>query len=494
MHASNHYLVVSDLHLCDIEDHIDGWKQHKSSRRIFDADLDAMVASFEARVGPEDSLTLILNGDIFDFDLITALPDPAPFPISRTERLYGLDATGPRSAWKMRRILGDHPVFIGTLARLVAKGHDVVVTVGNHDRELYFPEVQAVLTDAVDAALGAADPDQIPRGELRVEPWFFHVPGEIYVEHGHQYDFYSSFRYNLEPTVEKRGEAHIALPTGNLSNRYLLSNIGFFNPHATDFILDGLGYLAHWLRHYAFTRRALILTWFVGSIRALFALLDTRTRLHKHPPKDYERHIDAAAVRNDLSPEVARELYALRKAPITNRFFKIVREFWIDRVILALAMTGGTIALGVSDAPLWTKLIVPLAVFPLIWFVYQWIAGNENALTTEYRAHTFAASVAAIVPVRAVVFGHTHSPTTVPLGKDVIFANSGTWAPTWDAATGEPIAGLHNYVHVQTNPVGRKQPFAGGEVSMDADYLEACRITSGTWMPLKPRPRASLPE
>lgn len=474
MERTHHYLVVSDLHLADVEDHADGWKQHKSSRRLFDAELDAMVADHEARVGPDDTLTFILNGDIFDFDLVTAIPDPAPFPIRRTERLYGLDATAPRSAWKMDHILAGHPIFCGTLARLQAAGHRVVIILGNHDRELIFPEVQAALRARVEAAAGGAE----LRGELRFEPWFYHVPGEIYVEHGHQYDFYSSFRYNLDPVVEKHGEAHIALSTGNLSNRYLLSNIGFFNPHATDFILDAAGYLAHWLRHYAFTRRALIFTWLIGSIRALFALLDTRSRLVRNPPKDYERHIEAAASRNAIDVETARALYALRKAPITNRFYRIVREFWIDRVILALAMTGGTVALALSDAPLWTKLMIPLAVMPLVWFVYQWFAGNENALTTDYRAHGVAARIASLVKVRAVVFGHTHGPQSVPLSRDATFANSGTWAPTWDAATGEAIPGLRNFVHVAISTAAATLPGSGATAAADA------ATTVGAWMAL----------
>jgi UDP-2,3-diacylglucosamine pyrophosphatase LpxH len=482
MSAERHYLVVSDLHLADVEDHPDGWKEHKSSRRVFDGDFDTFVASFEARVGADDSLTLILNGDIFDFDLVTAVPDPSPFPISPLERRYGLDATAPRSAWKMARILDDHPRFVATLGRLVGKGHRVVVVMGNHDRELVFSEVQDVLRTRVLAAAG----DTGEHGRIDFEPWFFHVPGDVYIEHGHQYDFYSSFSHNLDPTVEKDGETHIALPTGNLSNRYLLSNIGFFNPHATDFILDAVGYLAHWLRHYAFTRRALILTWLVGSVRSLLALLDTRARIARHPPKDYERHIDAAAVRNQVAPETARALYALRKEPITSRVFKIVREFWLDRVLLALAMTIGTVILALSGAPLWTKLVVPLAVMPLLWFVYQWIAGNENALTAEYRSQVFAASIAKLVPVRAVVFGHTHAPTTVPLSQDVVFANSGTWAPTWDSATGAPVAGLHNYVHIAIDDAGQRTANEAGQAVPDPTYLDACRVTAGSWLPLEP--------
>ncbi len=458
--SKHHYLVVSDLHLCDIEDHADGWKRHKASAWVIDDELDAMVRSHEARLAEGDTFTYLLNGDIFDFDLVTAIPDDPPWPINPLEHSYGLDATEQKSVWKLGRILRDHPVFVGTLARLIDAGHRVVVTIGNHDRELWFDAVAKLLQDTVILACKS------PRGSLQIEPWFFHVPGEIYVEHGHQYDYYCSFRYNLEPVVERRGEQHIALSTGNLSNRFLLSNIGFFNPHATDFILSAYGYVLHWLKYYAFTRRMLIMTWFIGSLRALTAILSTRARLETHPPKDYPRHIRAAAERYDLPLATAEALYALKKPPITNRMYRIVREYWIDRVLLSLAMVGGTIAIALSDAALWVKLIVPLVVFPLAWFLYQWAAGNDNALTTELRAHAVAFEVGRITPVRAVVFGHTHAATTIPLTRRLTFANSGTWAPTWDRDTLAPAIGHRNYVHVAIDPTH-----------------DDCHITVGAWSP-----------
>ena len=442
---AHHYLVVSDLHLADIEDHADGWKRHKSSAWVFDDALDRVVQDHEARAA-DGTLTLVLNGDIFDFDLVTAVPASPSFPVRAAERRYGLDATEAKSAWKLDHILADHPGFVATCGRVVARGGRVVVILGNHDRELFFPAVQAVLREAIGRAAGA-DPGE----RLVFEPWFYYVPGEIFIEHGHQYDDYSSFRYNLEPTVTHRGEPEIALSTGNLSNRFLLSNIGYFNPHQTDFILSGWGYVRHWLRHYAFSRRALILTWFFGSLRALLAILATRARLERHPPADYPRHLAAAAERYALPRATIDALYALKKPPITRRLYKIVREYWIDRVVLALAMTGGTIALALSGAALWVKLVVPLIAFPLGWFLYAWAAGSENALTTVNRSNEAAVDIAAIVPVRAVVFGHTHSPGIHPLGRGVMFANTGTWAPMWDAAF-RPVQGYRNWVWVRVAP------------------------------------------
>jgi len=461
--ADNRYLVVSDLHLADIEDYPDGWKRHKSSAWVYDDEFDEMVRAFEAEGEADDRLTLILNGDIFDFDLVTAVPDPAPWPIGPIEDQYGLDATAPKSAWKLQRMLGDHPTFITTLARLCDAGHRVVLVLGNHDRELWFPAVQEVFFAAVKAA--ASGP--VEASQLRVESWFYYVPGEIYVEHGHQYDYYSSFRYNLEPIYRKGGEEHLALPTGNLSNRFLLSNIGYFNPHATDFILSLVGYVKHWLKYYAFTKRSLILTWLVGSVRSLAALLNIRARLTQHPPEDYERHLEDTAGRYELPQDTVRELYALRHEPITTRAFKIFREFWLDRLSLAVLMILGTVALALAPVPAWIKIMVPLTGFPLLWFVYQWLAGNDNALTLEQKSHTHAHAIASLLDVKAIVFGHTHVPNLVPLSREVTFANSGTWAPIWDGERLEHAAGLRNYVTVS---------FRGGE----------CAVRLGSWLELNP--------
>jgi len=70
----NRYLILSDLHLCDVEDHPDGWKDYKSSRYRFDGELADLVRD-AVRGRPEGvPFTLVLNGDVFDFDLVTAVP------------------------------------------------------------------------------------------------------------------------------------------------------------------------------------------------------------------------------------------------------------------------------------------------------------------------------------------------------------------------------------------------------------------------------------
>ena len=145
--SRNAYLIVSDLHLTDVEDNSDGWKAYKGSRYVFDPAFGELVRRFVDRAEPETPLTLILNGDTFDFDLITAVPDDPPWPVSRTERRYGLEPTEPKSVFKIKCILEDHPDFIRALAEFAILGHRIVCLFGNHDRELEFEAVQAALNE-----------------------------------------------------------------------------------------------------------------------------------------------------------------------------------------------------------------------------------------------------------------------------------------------------------------------------------------------------------
>jgi len=259
---ANSYLVVSDLHLADVEDHEDGWKFYKGSHFLFDRQFADLLARFTGCAAPEDKLLLVLNGDIFDFDLVTASPDDPPWKVSRSERRRGLRATAEKSAWKLEKILADHRPFVDALADFLSQGHELIYVLGNHDPEFHFETVRRSFKAALSESARFQGPAGKKEPKVRFESWFYYQPGEIYIEHGHQYDYYTSYRYILDPRIEQGGEELIALPMGNLSNRYLMSRMGYFNPHSQDYILNLFHYVAHWFKYYAFSKHGLVFAWF----------------------------------------------------------------------------------------------------------------------------------------------------------------------------------------------------------------------------------------
>ncbi len=439
------YLVVSDLHLCDIENHPDGWMAHKSSRYLFDGEFAGLLEDFRAGASAEDELLLVLNGDILDFDLITAVPEDPPWPVSLSERRRGLRSTAAKSAWKAGRILADHPRFVEALADFLSAGHRIVYVLGNHDREFHFPEVQQVLREAVRAA--AEKEGRRPALErISFEPWFHYRPGEVYIEHGQQYDYYNSFRDPLCPTVSGREGPMLALPMGNLSNRYLMTQMGYFNPFAADFILNAFAYIWHWVKYYAFSRRSLLVTWLWGSLVVIGKLLHVKKR-QLGMQRTCTENPQSVAEDRGLSLQLVTQLAALQQPPITNRIFRVAREFWLDRVVLFVLLVGGTITLALVAVPLWVKLMVPLSCFPLLMLIYDALARGKNIFYIETEAPRVALQIAGLVNARVIVFGHDHVPRLLPLGKGANFVDTGTWAPIVERKSGGGLApGFRNYL------------------------------------------------
>jgi UDP-2,3-diacylglucosamine pyrophosphatase LpxH len=458
--AKERYLVLSDLHLCDVQNHKDGWKSYKASKYLFDEEFAELLDSFVARFEGGDKLVLLLNGDIFDFDLVLGAPEDAPWPITRRERVRGLQATAEKSVWKLERVLADHPIFVEALADFMAKGHDVVYVIGNHDREFHFTEVKKALVDSL-RAVAAQKGVSLAESPMKFEPWFYHVPGKIYAEHGQQYDYYTSYGHILCPEVKGKEGPQIVLPMGNLANRYLLSQMGFFNPHASDYILNVFHYIWHWLKHYAFTRRFLVYHWFVGTLLVLWRLISTKRQILRRPP-DCSVQLAEAASRSQLSVERVEALGRLGKRPITHRLYRMVREFWLDRLILAAIMTGGTISLALVPIPLWIKLMVPLSSFPLLFLIYEWFAHDESVFSAEGELRAHAKEIAQILDVKLVTFGHTHKPELQPIGRGITWVNTGTWAPVMSRKDdGKLISGLRNYLIAEFDGEG-----SGGEVEL----------------------------
>jgi UDP-2,3-diacylglucosamine pyrophosphatase LpxH len=438
------YLVVSDLHVSDVEDHADGWKIHKSSRFLIDEDFAALLERFVHRTHGPGARTLVLNGDIFDFDLVTAVPAEPTFPVSPFERERGLDATEEKSAWKLAFILAQHPVFVATLAEFAAAGNRIVYVLGNHDREFHFGAVQQVLLDAMQAhaeRVGA----RLAEGSVRFEPWFFYVEGELYAEHGNQFDHYSSFRDVLSPVVDGREGPAIAVPMGNLSNRLMASRMGYFNPHAADFILNFFRYMRHWLDYYAFTRRSLFWSWLVGSVLVIVRLLEMKKRLILR--RRDEAAFAQVARRFSLSVSTLEALRGLHKPPIANRLYRVMHEFWMDRLVLLSLLVFGAVAFMMSPAPLWAKVLLPLMGVPLGYFVYDTAAKGETIFTMEEQLPRSARQIADILPVRLVTFGHTHKPRLIPLREGATFVDTGAWAPITDRNDRSRLAsGFRNYL------------------------------------------------
>lgn len=437
MQVAPHTLVFSDIHLTTVVERDARWPlwmRYKQRDLFPDEAIAAMLRRLRHEVaGP---IELVLDGDIFDFDAATTLPTDPPFPVSWIERLRGLAPTEAKSTWKLARILDDHPVFVEAVRALVAEGHKVVFVVGNHDLELLWPEAQQLLIDRLSVPGG---------GAVVVCEWFYVSNGDTLIEHGHQYDAYCLCHDPISPVIRlpPTGEARLRLPFGDHAARFMLNGMGLINPYVSAGYLQPFWqWVLFFYRHVARTQPLLAWTWiwtafatFAASLRD--ALLPTEKDI-----LGLDARVEAIAAKAGSTPRVVRGLDALKTHPAIFLPWKVARELWLDRLVLAGLLVLGSFQLvatvsAIFGVSLWWWLVVLVLVLVPFVFYAQRVASDVGNLDQQLRRRL--PILRALVGVERIVLGHTHEARHVRMdGVEVL--NAGTWSASFrDLACTEPV-------------------------------------------------------
>jgi UDP-2,3-diacylglucosamine pyrophosphatase LpxH len=420
-----HTFVLSDLHLSDAEPadpRRPFWKAFRRREHFVDGDLARLLGHLRANTdGP---LELVLNGDVFDFDTVMQMPDPAPTRLHWLMHLRGLGTEAWMSEFKIQRIIADHPEFFAALRDWVGAGHKLVFVVGNHDLELHWPTVQSLVRDAIttDATLGQ---------QVVFCAWFYLSGGDTFVSHGSQYDPYCVVPDPVHPFIRVRGRARVRLPFGDLANKYMLNGMGYFNPHATqNYIMSGVQYVKFFLRYMVRDQPLLLWTWLWSATATLLATLAEFLRPAMRDPLTVEQAVHTIAERSQASPAMVRQLSAVDVPSACTRPLMIVRELWLDRALLFLAMVYGAFQLVT-----WTNwfvdvrlawVLLPLALlFPL--FLSYSFRVKPDTFAEPLLTPERAAQITAITGARQAVMGHTHEPQLVDIGP-LRYCNAGFWS------------------------------------------------------------------
>ena len=416
-----HTVVISDLHLSQLEPGSGPWMRHRQAHAAPDADLAALFDHLASLTYLGSSLCLVLAGDVFDFD--------APIVTGQTSRLQGTDRTEARAVATLDAILDDHPRFVEALEALLVIGVEIVFISGNHDAELTLPAVRARLRDRL---RHAGSRSSASSGTLSFRAWFHRTPDGILIEHGHQYDPACSHRHPMHPFTL---DGHEIEPTlGSLGSRLLAARVGTLDPHDDRVLpLRPLPFAAHWARHYLASRRLLLLGFATGIGRSL-------SLLHRHSPRDdaRERRSSRALRRRDLraaSFETGASLSAVTRharlaaRPTGDRLLSVARALFVDHVLFgALALLGAAALVLLAPRPWVLTASLPLAAF----LVYA-SAARASPLAAGWRSAGHSAeAIARIHDARAVVFGHTHAPEGRWGEGGVFVGNSGSWPASAD--------------------------------------------------------------
>ena len=258
--------IISDLHLTDAEPsrpHFKVrhplWKKSKTKEFFIDHALVEFL-DFIQKKANGNTVELVLNGDIFDFDSVMALPENPIYQFHWIETRRGLFPKEERSIFKMKVILEEHAEFVQALRKFILNGNELVIIPGNHDVELHFQSVQDEFFKHL----------QVPiefYKKIRFVKWFYISENDTLIEHGHQQDPYCLCENPLNPFIVDYNELRIRLPFGNVACRYIMNGMGLFNPHVeSNYIMSISGYLKFFFKYLLRAQPLIIWTWLWGSV------------------------------------------------------------------------------------------------------------------------------------------------------------------------------------------------------------------------------------
>lgn len=491
-------LVISDIHLG--EDILVGGPDHLAEHiRVLNRELAQFVDFYRRTTLDGRAWHLVINGDMFDFVKVSVLPEPGDSLYKRWRQVGrdgGENITLPNTpenvVWKLERILDIHRPLFKELAAFLLDGHRVSIIEGNHDAEFYFEEVRVrlrryvvELAEGLHAGRkqsGSFDAEKIGEA-FRFRTWFMASPGRYHIEHGHQYDEYCSFEYNLAPLDHREADT-LATPFTHRVVPHLAELLGDFSTHGIDkwtftdavrFVF-GLGPRMFW---------AIAKVYFRVAFELLGESGERRKEELKARGEGHRARLQALGRGSPYSEVTITALDRMKATPVEFSFWKTLRVFYLDRFLTALAsfagvfiglLVGGSVGLILASGSL---------LFGSGSLLLQAMSRATDVPDILRRA---AAQVAGLTGTRYVIFGHSHDPELVDLkdrygigqfGEAAFYLNTGSWV-TREILLGKASTGM-TYAEVTSRGAALKRWQSGEHSSVVlADTSSTVHPINGT--------------
>ncbi len=428
---ATHTIVVSDIHLADAEPphpHNPLWKKFKRPEFFIDETFQDFLTTTQKKINGD--IELILNGDIFDFDSVMAMPEDRRMHINWLERIRGLDPEEEKSKFKIRTILDDHSVFVQTMRNFLSENNNrVIIVIGNHDIELHWGIVQNIIAERFGLTKETQD-------RIRFVEWFYISNEDTLIEHGNQYDAYSLCTNPINPIIKKHKRYLLRLPFGNLAGKYMLNGMGLMNPHSeASFIKDSIGeYLRFFYRYVLRTQPFLMWSWFWSAMVSLIVTVTEGLKPAVSDPLTIADRLEHIAEKSNSNVKTVLSMRELHAHPAALNPISVLQELWLDRAILFALVVYISFEI-MMFYHLFAKFSIWLFVIPFVLLLPAFIfysrsirSGIQKALAEAFEKIPVACT---ITKVKRTIHGHTHiaKHNTV---EGVEYINTGTWSPSYE--------------------------------------------------------------
>jgi UDP-2,3-diacylglucosamine pyrophosphatase LpxH len=241
-----HLFIISDLHISRGREKSG---LYTGTENFFADASFARWIDYCIEKSQHEKATLIINGDFIDFLRVIFQPKelqnlnflewsvwlkkvdihktPQELQNSveyKDENKYGFKTDDFKSIWKLQQVALGHPKLFAALGKWMSQpNHNMIIVKGNHDFEWYWPKVQAYFSVLVQENRVPKSNVDFSQNDILFYQDSLIINQKIYIEHGHQYDTFTSIVGS--DTLEGSQSGQLRLPLGSFVNRYLLNRI-----------------------------------------------------------------------------------------------------------------------------------------------------------------------------------------------------------------------------------------------------------------------------
>lgn len=423
--ATESLLVFSDVHLgSDLND--SGPSVPRSAR--IDRDLAALLAHYRRLSPPADRWRLVIAGDFVDFVGMSIDPrsgDELVTEPTAAERAFGLGGAEDHVRLKLKRAALRHPDVFGELAAFVSHGNAVTFVSGNHDLEMYWDGVKEDFHELL--TTGDATREEVA-ARVEFEPWFFHREGLVYVEHGHQFDPFCATPYVFAP-LSPTDPCRVLQSLSDTLLRYIVRRTPGMREYGHE--NRGLASYVSWGLMLGARGTAGLFKRFFDAVFMLRAI----ARAYDGPNgarlrDEQEQRLVAHARAKGIEEERLRRALELHVQPIGRTPRGVLASVMLDRLAVFVVMAVALVALAALRTELGGWVIHATITLLLLWtLLHVRLSRARPDVDPAALMSARAGDLAKLFPASFVVMGHTHVPTTKPLGPgDAVYVNLGSWA------------------------------------------------------------------
>ena len=370
------------------------------------------------------SALLVLNGDIFDFDRVTDIPESDPdftawseyltqlgetksprelrISISSVEKRYGLRTNDYKTAWKLMRIFSGHMTFFKALAGWISAGGRLIFVKGNHDLELHWPLAKKAIR--MELIKQGAGEDQVKQSVAFCAEGF--IIGNVYIDHGQQYEEMTAVEG--DPVLKKKPD-QIKLSLGSFINRYCVNKIERLDP-----FIDNIKPVTNALLALLRTRPLTVFKIYFWAWRLMCRALVMRRIFNS---------ASLLVLAGLIIPVVALILLVVW---LVSPEVRTIVDSWIPTWLQVGGIIGGLLFPAILPYLVGAVKEV-ISQMPCLRAKNQLSDRVKKKLDSVFARYTPGAKVYAAM-------GHTHEQDILKLAAaplEQYYVNSGTWVPLW---------------------------------------------------------------